>query len=1166
MSAFAGWARNLEPGRTRAAAPRTLAGRPSPRRVRPLLRTRTATAGAGLALALALALATYLVLAAAHPHAASRGSSGAFTQAGLSSLPVSAQAVASEALGADSGAYGVHATSSGFVGDGPGRMRSAFAASGVSVASGGARVHLRLLGSGYGTGLRAIGPAAPRAHANRVSYPHPGLREWYVNGPLGVEQGFTVEHPPPARAAGPLTLAIGLSGNVHMSLAGNGRTVELSYGGRRVLRYTGLSASDARGQALRSWLSLDGRRVLLHVDTHDAAFPVRVDPLVQEEKLSAEGEEGEGHLGERVALSSDGNTALVGAPRANGSIGAAFVFTRTGSVWKQQGPPLKGSESVGASFFGYSVALSANGNTAMIGGPLDNTGAGAAWTYTRSGSTWTQQGAKLTASEEVNAQANFGTSVALSGEGNIALVGARAETVSSTIDAGAVWAYARSGEKWSQQGPKITPKGECCSGAEGGEFGFSIALSAEGNTALIAAPIEEEEENRGAGERGSVYAFTRSGESWSQQGSKIIPTGEIGEGQFGESVALSSDGNTALVGAPWDNNAHGFGPGTGAAWFFTRAGKKWSQQGEKLTGGGESGREAQFGKSVALSSNGQLALIGGPWDTQAEENLPGIGAAWEFTLSGKEWTQVGEKLTARGESGNGEFGASVALSADGKTALLGAPLNNGDVGGAWAFVSGATVSEQQAGEVTKTEAVLHASVNPNGEEVTSCVFEYGTTTAYGSTAECSPAKPGSGEAPIPVSAPLTKLGTNTTYHFRVAARNAFGTSYGSDETFTTLATFASAETTKATEPAKATDGALSVEGSGGTGKVTIGPYGKDVGGLPLARSKGPYFQIYRSTAASFTTMVYKDCELDGARAIWWDDPATGWEPIAEPVAVYTESPTPCITVTATEKTKPSIAQLSDPRHVGGPSGAQEYGKCEAMKKGRFSDGACLMPDEKNGKPKGSFEWFEAPADCVPLKPGRYSDKACQTLDVKKGKLKGKYEIGSDAFTSATTTAVKFEGGAGTLECQSGSAEGKLESSRAGSETITYRGCKREGKGCESAGASEGTIYTEPLETVSYSEDGKFFTALAGEPVMKYACGTATEYTVSGEVAGEASGDLDAMSTHSESVFKAGVGFQSGLTTEVSKTPYPTTLTMNVLTTSLDPAGFEISETSKEPAG
>jgi FG-GAP repeat len=1145
MSAFAGQARaGAGRGRVRRS-PRVLA--------------------TALALTIVAAIGAYEALAGGHRSATLPRHTGSFKQAGLLSLPESMQAAASQAIGAQAAVYRVRPALGGFVAAGGRRhLRSSFTAAGVSVAAGPASVHLRLLGAGYGEGLRSIGAAAPQGHANRVSYSHPGLLEWYVNGPLGLEQGFTLERPPATRDSGVLRLALALSGDVGATLARDGRTIELTRDGRRVMRYTGLSASDAHGRALHSWLSLDGHRILLHVDTHDAAFPVRVDPLVQEEKLSAEGEEGEGHLGERVALSSDGNTALVGAPRASGSKGAAFVFTRTGSVWKQQGPPLKGSESVGASFFGYSVALSANGNTAMIGGPLDNSGAGAAWTYTRSGSTWTQQGTKLTASEEVDAQANFGTSVALSGEGNIALVGARAETVESTIDAGAAWAFTRSGEKWSQQGPKIIPKGECCSGAEGGEFGFSIALSAEGNTALIAAPIEEEEKNRGAGERGSVYAFTRSGESWSQQGSKIIPTGEIGEGQFGESVALSSDGNTALVGAPWDNNAHGFGPGTGAAWFFTRAGKKWSQQGEKLTGGGESGREAQFGKSVALSSNGQLALIGGPWDTQAEENLPGIGAAWEFTLSGKEWTQEGEKLTARGESGNGEFGASVALSADGKTALLGAPLNNGDIGGAWAFVSGATVSEEEAREVTKNEATLHASVNPNGEEVTSCVFEYGTTTAYGSTAECSPAKPGSGESPVAVSAALSKLGTNTTYYFRLAVRNAFGTSYGTDQTFTTLATFASDETTKPTEPAKATDGALSVEGSGGTGKVTIGPYGGDVGGLPLARSKGPYFQIYRSTAASFTTIAYKDCELDGARAIWWDDPATGWEPIAEPVAVYTESPTPCITVTATETTKPSIAQLSDPRHVGGPSDAQEYGKCELQKHGRFGEGACMTPDEKNGKPKGSFEWLEAPAACFPLKHGRYADSACQTPDVKKEKPKGKYELGSDAFTSTTTT-VKLEGGAGTLECQSGSGEGRFESAKAETETVTYHSCKRESTSCASAGATAGTIRAEAVETVSYSEDGKFFTDMAGDPIMRYLCG-ATEYTVSGEVAGEAGGDLDAMSTHSEAVFKPGVGFQGGLTTQVSSTSYPTTLTTTVVATSQDPAGFELSETSKQPGG
>ena len=1160
MSAFAGQPSAAEARRARTGGA-AIAAKLSLERVRA---ARWALLAA-LVPCLALAVGAFEALPAGHSSGPVRARTPAFRQAGLLSLPVAAQGVASGALGALDPAYRVHAAPGGFASaDNAGHLRSTFGASGVSVITGGAHVRLRLVGAGYGSTLRTLGPAAPRARANRVAYTRPGLSEWYVNGPLGLEQGFTLARPLGAQKAGALTLAVGLSGDLAASLARNGHTVLLTRDGRRVLRYGGLSASDARGHALRSWLSLAGRRILLHLDTLGARFPVRVDPLVQEEEQHAEGEEGEGHLGASVALSGDGNTALVGAPRDNSFKGAAFVFTRTGSSWSQQGPPLKGSEGLLNPFFGNSVALSADGSTALIGGPGDNSGKGAAWVFTRTGSTWTQQGPKLTGSEETAPQPNFGTAVALSAEGNLALVGGPNETVGTTIVAGAVWAFARSGEKWSQQGSKITAKGECCTGLEGGQFGWSIAMSAAGTTALIGAPIEEEEGNPGAGERGAVYVFTRSGETWSQQGSKITPTGELGEGQFGWSVALSSEGDTALVGAPWDNNAKGFGPGTGAAWVFTRSGKKWSQQGEKLTGGEESGREAQFGHSVALSSSGDLALIGGPWDTQAEENLPGLGAAWVFTRASGKWSQQGEKLTARGEVGNGEFGAGVALAASGKTALLGAALDKGSLGGAWAFVRGATVSEQQAREVTKNEATLHASVNPNGEEVTSCVFEYGTTTAYGSTAECSP-KPGSGESPVAVSSPvLSKLAINTTYHFRVAARNAFGTSYGRDTAFTTLATFASGETAEPAKPAKATDGQLSVEGSGGTGKVTIGPYGADIGGRPLPRSHGAYFQIYRSTAANFTAISYKDCELAGAKALWWDNPATGWEPISEPVAVYTESPTPCITVTATEKTRPSIAQLSDPRHVGGPAGGQEYGKCEPMKHGRYSEGACLTVDEKSGKPKGTFEWLGAPAACFPLKHGRYAEGACQTLDIKKEKPKGKYELGSDAYTAAGGTT-KFEGGAGTLECEAGSSEGQLQTLRAGNETITYSGCKHESTKCASAGAPAGTIHTEPLETVSYSEEGKFFTGLAGDPVMKYVCG-ATEYTVRGEVSGEATGDLDTMSTHSEAVFKPGVGFQGGLTTETSSKAFSTTLTTTVVTTSADPAGFEISETTKQPAG
>ena len=162
---------------------------------------------------------------------------------------------------------------------------------------------------GYAGSLEPVGPARPRAAGNRVSYARGALTEWYANGPLGIEQGFDVAARP-AAAAGPLTLALDLSGNLAARLR-NGSV--LLTGPGATLRYGNLHATDARGHVLRSWLQLDDGQVLIRVADRGAAYPLRIDPLIQQgQKLTGAGGVGTGRVGYDVALSADGNTALVG--------------------------------------------------------------------------------------------------------------------------------------------------------------------------------------------------------------------------------------------------------------------------------------------------------------------------------------------------------------------------------------------------------------------------------------------------------------------------------------------------------------------------------------------------------------------------------------------------------------------------------------------------------------------------------------------------------------------------------------------------------------------------------------------------------------------------------------------------------------------------------------
>jgi hypothetical protein len=625
-------------------------------------------------LALAAALAPLLRGGESHT-----GPVAASPHAALAGVPGTARVQVSAALGAEQPAFAVRGSGGSLATvNGAQRLQASFTAAGLRVAAPGIGVSLSLRQFGTGGRLRAVAQANPMAHANRVSYARGGgVTEWYANGPAGLEQGFTVARAPAHAASAQLTLSLALaSGAAHASLSRDARLLTLR-SGTRELRYGGLATTDASGRVLRSWLSLGAGRVLIHVDATHARYPLRIDPLIEAgSKLTGGGEEGEGLFGTSVALSADGDTLLVGGPHdTNSNHGAAWVFTRSGSTWVQQGSKLTGSEGMppaqseeeeqcaeesaeeaGECAFGASVALSADGNTALIGEPSATTRPGSAWVFTRSGTGSEAKWAKamILTGEGVSGEGRFGKSVALSADGATALIG----DPSANSQRGSAWVFALSGASATVQGRLTDP--------EAGHFdhvGRSVALSADGSTALIGAPGDTEYV-------GAALVFTRAGEVWTPQPGKLTGEAESGEARFGKSVALAGDGQTALVGGQNDNGTRG------AAWGFVRLGGSFVPQGGKLVAAEEI--EAHFGASVALSSDGSIGLIGAP-------RGGGGGEVTELMHSGSSWELLPELLEGVGESGKGWLGVAVALSSEGKLAAVGAPHDHARVGAAWVF-------------------------------------------------------------------------------------------------------------------------------------------------------------------------------------------------------------------------------------------------------------------------------------------------------------------------------------------------------------------------------------------------------------------------------------------------------------------------------------------------
>ena len=323
-------------------------------------------------------------------------------------------------------------------------------------------------------------------------------------------------------------------------------------------------------------------------------------------KASNTGEAGVGdafgdgdQFGFSLAISDDGSTIAVGsnsedssATGINGnqddnsmiSAGAVYVFTRTGNNWTQQAY-VKPSNTFGGMQFGYAVALSADGSTMGVAGydeggtsreingpqTRGRTGSGAAYIFTRAGSTWTQQSYLKASNAEQND--SLGVSIALSDDGSTALVGSLDEDCLATgvnptdptcindfmsdTSTGAAYVFVRNGTAWTQQA-FIKPSNT----GENDIFASRLALSGDGNLFVASSQLEDgngkglngNQKDDSATDAGAVYLFTRSGSTWTQQAYIKASNNEAFD-EFGSAMALSRDGRVLVVGSRGEDSA-----------------------------------------------------------------------------------------------------------------------------------------------------------------------------------------------------------------------------------------------------------------------------------------------------------------------------------------------------------------------------------------------------------------------------------------------------------------------------------------------------------------------------------------------------------------------------------------------------------------------------------
>lgn len=380
-------------------------------------------------------------------------------------------------------------------------------------------------------------------------------------------------------------------------------------------------------------------------------------------------------MGGSVAVSSDDTIILVGAGSGPTITvpGRVRVYTSDGpgTAWTA-GPDLTADDGTVADLFGYEVALSSDGSTAVIAAATRVgawPGPGRVYVFTRSGQTWTQ--VQMIPSPS-GMGSEFGDAIGISADGRNFVVGAPCAEGSTCNGAAYFFSRPTGSSTWSLNTTST------CATATGGLCGVAVDMSEDGTVAAIGQPYYKTVSGSTTTRRPYVYTYTKAATStsWTYQAALASPSGDNASTNFGyyDTIALSGTGNVLVVGAPNLQYENG-GYVAGGVFTYTYSGTSWGTPTLIIAPATSGSPLRQFGYSVDVSADGLKLIVGAPQGSAT--TAAGGGIAFYSTRSSisNTWTLTSTYLPADLVSTD-MFGMSVAIPASATHPVIGAPFKN----------------------------------------------------------------------------------------------------------------------------------------------------------------------------------------------------------------------------------------------------------------------------------------------------------------------------------------------------------------------------------------------------------------------------------------------------------------------------------------------------------